>query len=591
MSNTVNAKLYKIHDSIVIEKADNVTLIKEIVQSYKNKSGNEFINIELSENTLFDGWSSKLYVFSTDNKIPDWYKFLLSIVEDKNDINGIQNKFSSFLLFIYKDTSMFAISKGYYGHFLLDDHIDSFFGMDVLSRLVNKSTTEIKQIEERAVFGSEIGAQRFFRDNYNLAFDDDFGKMYKAMLASIEEEDFQRLGILKKRASTKKLSITGSSSLEISSKFSYKELVGRIIKIQEILDNDDSIEFNQFYRLPAAMLKPIRSQLNENLLILAYERYLTNEKIDFYHPQIFSYLQSVETQFINEDGLVEDVGYCYSLGYNQIINMLVDRGFIDVTDEETFIESLQRVKARFKVTEDGFYTSEITIDNWFCGEVQHNNNKYFKLDNHWYLYRDSLDESLIGFFENYNFGAIGAENVLPDWTQENEAAYNESFLNAEGFIVTDRTYLNNIEIADIIKITDNDIFFYHVKNGLGQDTRVLINQIINAARYITYYRDEENNLALKSYYNRIINKYYDENGITVLKDGILEIISESDFVQLFKSNRKYNFVFVYGSNSDKTIKEEIQNTKSRIAKLSLVYAIRDLRRTDFSFLIERVYKD
>lgn len=587
MPKTVNAKLYKIQDSIVQEKGNNELLIAEIIQAYSDKSGNDFSEIVLSDNSNINEWSAKLYVFTTEVKPPYWQEFLSQIVEDVEDLNNIQIQYSSFLLFTYDKESIFVISKGYYGHFLIEEFIDTFFGMDVLSRLVNKSSTEIKQIEERAMFGTELGSQRYFRENYNLAFEDDFGKIYKTMLASIEEGDFTKLGIKQKRTTTKKLSITGSSSLEISSNFTYNELIDRIIKIKEVLQID-GVEFNQFYRLPSSALNPIKNDLNNTLLKYAYLCYKNEENIDFYSPNIFPYLRSIETQFYNEEGLTYNIEFCSSVGFNNIMALLVEHELINDSSEDLFIESLKNTVGQYRSTDQELFSNPISLDTWICGEIDFDGKKYFKLDNSWYLYRNSLDEHLNLFFQNFDFENHLPLDLLKCWTEESEGVYNESFKNNQDFIVGDRTYLKLIEMADLIKVTSERIYFYHIKKGLGQDTRVLINQINNAARYLTYFKDEEDNAGLRSYYQSISNKHYNGNAITLNDKGNLSEISEENFIELFKSGRKFTFVFAYSSDSMLSIREEIINSQSRIAKLSLVYIIRDMKRTDFDLLFERI---
>jgi len=586
---TVNAKLYKIQDSFILDRDDNHSLISEIVQTYNNKSGNSFQEINLSQNSNIDGWSARLFSFTTENKAPYWQDFLTSIVAEESDLNGIKIQYSSFILFVFDTESIYVISKGYYGHFLLQDYIDSFFGMEVLARLVKKSTTEIKQIEQLGLFGIELGSQRFFRENHSLASEDDFGKIYKTMLASIEKADFEKLGIVQKRESTKKLSINGSSSLEVSSNFSYNELVIRIIKIKELLNNEEAVEFNQFYRLPISELRPIKVALNDALLEHAFEQYINGENIDFFSPNIFNYLKSVETQFYNENNAaMTKIEFSSSESFQSIISHLIEEELIDNENSETFINSLKETKGEFKLSDDGVFSFPSSLDNWVCGEVEYLGKKYFKMDTSWYAYRESLDNYSNTFFQNFDFNASAVPDNLNPWLVGHEGPYNESYIGTEKFIVGDQAYLNHIEMADIIKVTDDRIFLYHVKKGLGQDTRILINQINNAARSLTYYKDEQNSTGLKSYYQSVSNKHYGGGNITLLQNDITTNLSETDFVNLFKSNRKFSFVFVYGSNSPLDIKEELINTNSRIAKLSLIYLIRDMKTTDFQLLFERI---
>jgi hypothetical protein len=149
--------------------------------------------------------------------------------------------------------------------------------------------------------------------------------------------------------------------------------------------------------------------------------------------------------------------------------------------------------------------------------------------------------------------------------------------------------MSHIEVSDLIRVTDKELFFYHVKKGLGQDMRVLSNQIINASRYLKFAIDETENNSLSSYFTSISNKYYESGNIKYIETDGNEIELDLDgFIGLMKSNRKINFVFVYATNSNLTINQEIINTDSRIAKLSLIYTLRDMKRTDFDFLIERI---
>lgn len=246
----------------------------------------------------------------------------------------------------------------------------------------------------------------------------------------------------------------------------------------------------------------------------------------------------------------------------------------------------------YKLNEESNFINETSLSKWISGEVEYNGKKYFKVDNQWYAYKNNLDNTLNERFRSFNFEAIKPLEALKDWDSTispSEGLFNESFIGEAGFIVTDRTYMSNIEISDLIRITDNELFFYHVKKGLGQDMRVLSNQIINASRYLKFAIDEEVNTSLSNYFNSIKNKHYGGGNITYINtDGDTIELDEANFIALLKSNKKINFVFVYATNSTLSINEEIINTNSRIAKLSLIYTIRDIKRTDFEFLIERI---
>lgn len=601
MSNKVNAKLYKLQDSLIPIYGDTENLINTIVELYNDKTGHDFKNITLREDinqiiTIDDeqnnySYNAKLFVLNTEEKKPDWIDFANTITQDETELEEFKNRYSSFLLFVYDEDSVFAISKGYYGHHLLGEHIDIFFGMEILSRLIDKSSTEIRQIEDRALFGSELGAQRFFRENYSLAYDDDFGKIYKSMLAAIKEEDFAKLGIVKKRETTRQVSISGSSSLEISTNYDYKELLNRITKIKRLLLTDGE-DFNQFYRVPQKELSLIRDNLGEEIIKMAYNKYLASEEVDFYHPEIFEYLSSSVTEFTNQDsGISVEIEMSSSKRFKDLIDE-IGEDVIDISSEENFSNSLIYTYGSYKLNEESNYIKPVSLNKWISGEVVYNGKKYFKVDSQWYAYKDSLDILLNERFNNTNFESLAPIIKLKDWDRtENpsEGLFNESFITTPGFIVTDRTYMSHIEVSDLIRVTDNELFFYHVKKGLGQDMRVLSNQIINASRYLKFAIDETDNNSLSKYFTSISNKHYESGNIKYINtNGEETELDLESFIELMKSNRKVKFVFVYATNSTLTINQEIINTDSRIAKLSLIYTLRDMKRTDFEFLIERI---
>jgi len=589
MSNRVNAKLYKVQDLIAETVPDTEEFIMQMIEDYFTKSGNQFLSITLRDDLVGDDYKSRLFVLSTEQKPPNWRNFLNEIVEDENNLDGLDAQSASFILFVFNDNRIYAITKGYFGRFLLDENMDRFFGLDVLSRLVDKNVTEIRKLEERGVFGSVLGAERYFREDYNLVYEDDFGKIYKTLLASINEEYFARLGIVKKRDDTTRVSASGSSSFEVSTNFDYEELIQRIKKIEELL-RTEGVQFNQFYRLSSTELAAVKDNLDLELIKLAYNSYLSSESVDFYHPDIFSYMKATNIRFhVLGDPLEIPIGQ--SIGFIDIINKLINNNIVDSTSEDSFIQSMKDCYGGYSINEDDAYFNDVTIDNWIGGEIEFDGKNFFKLDNHWYKYREGFNEYLNNHLNDINFDQLKPPVSLNDWDFNEfptEGGYNKQYKEIEGFIVTDTAFLYYLEVCDLIKITEDTIYLYHVKKGLGRDLRVLTNQIINASRLLTNAIGEDNNESLETYYDAISNKQYENQELGYISPtGDLVNLKKGNFVHLL-NNKKISFVFAYSSNSLLNLKDEIISTNSRIAKLSLLYCMRDLRRTDFEFLIERI---
>jgi uncharacterized protein (TIGR04141 family) len=589
MSERINAKLYKIQDSLLESTTSFDELIQEMVAEYRAKSEYDYREVKLLDTVEEEGFISRLFILNTIQRVPQWFEFLKRLVINPEDLSNLETKYSSFILFIYNVESMFVVTKGYHGHHLLANYIDLFFGLDVLARLVKKSETEIRSIEERAVFGIELAALRFFRSNYNLSYEDDFGKIYKTMLAMVDEKDFERLGIIKKKDDTNKVCVYGSTSFEVSTNFDYQELIGRLLKIIELFKSK-GVQFNQFYRLSIPELSKIRDSLNEKLFETAYDAYRSKETMDFYHPEVIDYLRSVSVKFdVLGDSM--EIPFAPSLTFLDIINTLVKADKIDVSSKDTFIKGLKESKGAFITNDNDPFTNYESLIKWLGGEVTVNSKKYFKIDNVWYSFQKGFDKYLNDHLGAINFDTSSYSCKLLPWDKKihsTEGDYNLSYANSDGFIVTDTAFVNKIELCDLIQFSNNNIYLYHVKSGLGRDFRVLANQIINAARSLKFALSEGDSSYFEKYYHEVSNKNYNKKEITILTDGKKSTITSKSFVEMFMSTRKIILVFAYSSKSKKTIQDEIISTNSRIAKLSLLYCIRDIKRIDFELLIYRI---
>jgi uncharacterized protein (TIGR04141 family) len=587
MSNRVNARLYKIKD-IVSENVDTSDFVQQMIQEYNQDSGNMFTQVPLRGDLSDQAYGEKLFIFRKPEKEPTWIEFLQDIVINDNVLSDLTIKNVSFILFVFTTNRIYAITKGYFGRHIIKKYIDERFGLDVLRRLINKNSTEIRKIEQRGIFGSELSAERFFRENYSLSYEDDFGLIYRNLLASIDEVDFKKLGIIKKREDISKVSINGSSYLQISTNFDYSELIDRIEKIEKLLKSSEGIQLNQFNRLSVAELSIIKDKLNNEILKLALKAYKEKESIDFYHPDISEYLNATEVSF-DVKGDTEIIPLGHSFGFIPIMERLVKKNKIDVSSDVAFFESLKECRGSFIVEDGEAHDNYRSLTEWVSGEVEFDGRKYFRYDNLWYTFEDTFDSHLNKYFTDLDFESLKPSHALKKWEKKygKERQYNNSFIKEEGFIVADEVTLDFLELADLIRITEDKIYLYHVKKGLGRDLRVLTNQVINAARKIRSIIAEIDDDALKKYYKKIKKEKYKGEEIYIQQGGKRKIISEDDFLGLFKKN-KLAFVFAYSSDSTKKVEEEINSTKSRIAKLSILYCVKGMRVTDFEFLIERI---
>jgi uncharacterized protein (TIGR04141 family) len=584
MSKRVNGKLYRIRDSWLEDYAPE-NLIKHIVYDYQERTGNAFLEIDLKNDINSNDWFLSLWVYNTGENDPDWLGFAKDIVLNAKDVDKLKMVNSSFVLFSYNKHNIFAVTKGHHGHHLLSQYIDVFFGMDILSRLVDKGTTEIRQIEDRGILGVELGAQRYFRGNYNLSYDDDFGKIYKKLLAVIPESSFEKIGIIKKRNDIKRLSVQGGASFEISSKFNVKELIERINRIVSLLQTPGN-DLNQFVKLTREQIVQYREKLNDKLYKQAYRAFEYKEELDFYHPDIFDYLSSEIARF-SVRGDVLEIPYASSMTYYEIINQLSQEDKIDTNSEERFIESLKNCIGEYQDPASQEFLAGKEIIDWINDEVTHENAKYLKVDNEWYIYKSKFDDYLKKYFEQFNFSNANNSLKLKSWDlsgddkSSNEGYYNNKYKSDKTTLVADKVIPHNIEICDVIKIQDNQVLLIHVKDGLDRNLRVLSNQITNSARLLSDKKLNNDKSFFEDYYDKIMSNNYKDDEAGICKE---------DFVDSFL-NKEIVFVFAYASSKYKiSIRDEILQSRSRVAKLSILYCIKDLRRFDMHLEIHRIQK-
>lgn len=596
MSNKTNGKLYKL-DSININGTNNsLQKIKQIISVYNTKEKNNFSEKEIKSTINSNKFKFKLYTLVTDiNNHPDWKLFIDTLTEDNND--ELRSVNSSFLFFIYNKTDVYILSRGYHSYLAIEQFIKRDFGIDVMSCLLNEKLTHIKGLSERKFFGDEFFTQRNFKGEYVLSYDDNFGKIYNEIIAEISENDFKKIGIVKKKKNFSNATINVSNSLEITSAFDFKELIERVTKIDELLKktkSKDKINPNHFTKLNHSKLKSIGSKLESKVLESCYESITEGEnKIDFFYHNIIMFLNSSKLTILVKDGeILFETNNLKSINFLNVFDEFKDNLLID--NLENFSNSIRELilKLEFNNEEDNFI--ETSIFDWINAEVEYEGKNYFKIDGDWYSFENNLDTYLKDQINNIDFSNLNIKK-LETWeetTPQNrkkgyhEGCFNSKHRDKESFIVADKCFYKRIELADIIKIEDNNIFLYHVKRGIDRDLRVLSSQVINAARIIRYDLSDK---LLDEYYETIRKTQYQSNDVIIIKNTKEVKITKPDFIKLFKENKfQINFVFAISSDKKDELKDQLIKSQSRIAKLAFIHTFKEMKKYEYNLNFELI---
>lgn len=146
-------------------------------------------------------------------------------------------------------------------------------------------------------------------------------------------------------------------------------------------------------------------------------------------------------------------------------------------------------------------------------------------------------------------------------TTQNEGDYNLSYENLKNYFVFDKVIFQNIELCDILYVSNNTLYVIHVKEGFDAKIRDLTNQISISSRRL--WNDLKSD---KSYLKGIYDRYND------MKRNHKNI-SWIDFEMLF-TTKEIRYVLAFTSSfKGKSFFENYEIHKSNIAKFSIINII------------------
>ncbi len=138
-----------------------------------------------------------------------------------------------------------------------------------------------------------------------------------------------------------------------------------------------------------------------------------------------------------------------------------------------------------------------------------------------------------------------------------EGEYNLKYLNKEGFIVGDKVCPAGIELGDIFLFKEKEVFFFHVKENFGHQTRDACSQILNAAKMLHHHAGKFKNpmRILRQFYKEAKTKGHVAAQMTISEDKFIDRFADKEFV----------FVYAVIDSSEK----ERRLSKERDVKSSL----------------------
>lgn len=223
-----------------------------------------------------------------------------------------------------------------------------------------------------------------------------------------------------------------------------------------------------------------------------------------------------------------------------------------------------------------------------------------KVDGEWLKFQKFIRDAIIESYENTmkrKFKDDTSEiHLQKPWANDlSEGDYNNSYIEAENkinleYIVGDGVLARGIEFFDIMRVTEKELYLYHVKDGFGQTTRDDCSQIRNGAYDIKH--------SLQDLYEELEGE---ENRETQRKN--LRRVTPEGFKGWFQTKRiTYVYAFRHPAKNyknkavkDKKMKNHLANARefsaSRIAMHEIVHTNLHLEECGVDFAICQIYRE
>lgn len=594
MSEKIQNSIYFLKDEVRIRnKRTRQVLIKTIDFDFLNKlfKGKDFTEQQVKQN-LSNDYEIKVYYKKAKNNVK-WKEFIETVVEEGEDIlTSNRSKSESYIILIKNiKTNRIYASTGGYAHITVQELATTDFGIEILSRIVKSDDKALKSTKERNLTGGIQGEIKFFRNDYNLYENDNFGKIYNELSASINKKTLMEIfGFQDKDLKGDSLCIV-KNSFSLKKSISFKELLEIIKKCELLLLKPPVVEINNVEKLTRSENILIEN-LRDDVLLKIYSNY-TNEE-DFYSVEISNkdfekYFSAnyyeINLSFKREVNIIrvddtirniQDILDSIKIKIGKDLNYIDFKKVIENASIETFDEN------------EAILTKDSLIDH-FCTEINYSENVYFLIEKDWYRVKktfiDNINEQASFFLKDNKFDGP----KLNKWNIGSENKYNASHLGQDNTFVFDKITPLYIETCDLLKVNKDKVYFFHVKKGFDNSMRDLCNQVLISAKkvqedlrlnytYLTLlYNDASKYKGDKDYY-KSIKKQFDK-------------ISQSDFIDLIKDK---TFVFVLAvldtAKTKRDLYENIERFDSNIAKFTLIDLSKDMRALGMEFKVLQIEK-
>jgi len=568
----VNTDLFEVtgFDDIVTELLSRVNQKKEI-----------FFPVTVN-NTYAGEFQIRLFS-STNNKPPQWLHFLKPLLVPQSPILSWKNLSHSYICFVGYRNEIFSISGGYAGrgisHYMIQE-----FGLGIIVRVFKKDSKVIKNIQDRGLTGNLLGQSKFYRGDQRFSDENQFGKIFKKVQAEVNKTILEKEFAFGQDDLRSASTCLAKESFRLSKSITFEKTLDIVKRLHEIWNRKPNFSINNVEHL--SKRKSINKSLIERLEIAfidnLYNKFKKGEDtdVDFCNKDFSKFFEA--DLFYIEISKDEKVKISSHSTLPEIIDQLkITKNYMDDGIEQFKYSVLYREVIS---ESEGHTLTNASVLEHLHGEIVYEGKVYFRLDCEWYKVHSSFVKNLNKECEII-VNQFWDNNIIKEkfLKQEREGSFNRKFLNKLNWYVFDTITPDTIEFSDIMNYTDDAIHLFHVKKGFNNSVRDLTAQIrISATRV-----QEDMRNGFK--YIKNVEKRTKRSKIDVLAN---QKFPEGGLSSLFDNKKPYQIIFTLVfcdlSLKNRSLKTNVEDFQSNIAKFSLIEVKESLNNMGFGFKIVQV---
>lgn len=538
-----------------------IQMLKSIENVINGKHNSDISNI--------DDNGFKGFVFKTHH-YPSWNSIIKNMLDEDFEVSNVH---VSYILSYLNYNHLYLLTGGL-GSNYISEYTEKNYGLYLLPKIIKEDSPVIKTVVENNLSGNKLSVKHSNRNMTTINTENEMSLIFRELSLAISSEMSKTLGIEIDENSKKIINISTKDSFVIRKSITIDNLKKILDGLSEIEKREDSFSLGYFVNIKknGYSSKDISDLMINDFMDYKIDNFVLigDDFLEYYMNGTRYMIKDTEGNILYESDQpftfkeVFDFFFSENISKSSVEKFLKYNITVD-SDKETILYPI-----KIKESIQGYVSDS-------------NNIPFFLFNGSWFMFDKKYEENLeLEFKKNYK-KLIEVNTVLGKLLEninnyKSEDEYNISFKFSPDIIVAHKVLCNNIELADLIYMDENNnVYLIHNKGHYnGSGARDVMNQVLTSAEFINKYIMQSNRQQiLEEYYAKISHKYPNN-----LK---LKALGKEKFVKLFSDAVQVYYVvgFIDG------LKEDI---KSNYAKYMTLDTSSRLKEKGYELLLYDINK-